>query len=223
MRFAWRFVAAAETRIDRSVAGNEKGPGSDELSDPGPEGAGDFHGGREALPRVEQTALNRSDRRVERLGHFRKRLAVDVKRLERLTIQILELVEAGADLLVRLRRHDVVQRRNVVAALDIQDVVVGRGDGAAPGDSVDAQPARDGPQPTTKGGRIPHRADLPHGLKEHVLAQFLGLSVVVRTPPAKRQQLPLEPLVKLTERVAVARLGGGDQSRDIDDGAGQCG
>lgn len=223
MLFAWLFVAAVETRTDRTGARNEKGPGSDELSDPGPEGAGDFHGGRKALPRVEQTTLDCSDRRVERFGHFCERLAVDVKRLERLAIQILELVETGADLLVRLRRHDVVQWRNVIAALNVQDVVVGRGDGAAPGDSVDTQPARDSPQPSAKGGRIPHRADLPHGLKEHILAQFLGLSVVIRTPPAKREQLPLEPLVKFTERVAVAHLSGGDQSRDVDNRAGQCG
>ena len=95
---------------------------------------------------------------------------MDVKRLQRSPIQVFELLESGADLLVGLRRQDVLQRRNMFPALDVQHFAVGSRNRAASSITIDSQPGRDGSQPTTKGGRIPQRADLAHRLQEHILA-----------------------------------------------------
>jgi hypothetical protein len=140
---------------------------------------------------------------------------VNVERLERLSIQILQLAKAGTHLRLGLVGHDAIERRCVFRACDVQHFVVGSGDRPAPRNPVDAQAARDHPQPTTECGRFPQGSNLSHGLQEHVLAQFLRLGIVVGPPPAVNQQLAMKQLVQPAERLAVAILGGDDERGDI--------
>ena len=182
---------------------------------PRPKSVSDFHRSCQTLPSVEQAPLDGSHGCVERRRHFDQRLAVHIERLQRSPIEILELIEPGADLCLGLVRHNALQWRNVVRAGDVQDLVVGRRHGPAPRDAIDAQPGRDRAQPTAHGGWRPQRTDLPHRLQEHILAQFLGLGIVARPPPAVGEYLALKHHIELTERLPIALLGGGHQRHDI--------